>query len=112
MLSYGRILAAYVPEATPSVLVTGHVIHRPMPRFRESLGGVEMIFKIIEPFVNKIIRAIGKPPSEAGGEFLKAYLCPFYDDALYFHVHHNLPGEGVEGHLIGGVELIEPIIAE
>ena len=112
MLSYGRVLAAYVPEATPSVLVTGHVIHWPMPRFRESLGGIEMVLKIIEPFINEIVGAIGKPPSEAGGELLKAYLGPFYDDALHFHVHDDLPGEGVEGHLVGGVELIEPIIAE
>jgi len=83
-----------------------------VPSFRESLGGVEMVFKIIEPFINKIVGAIGNPPSEAGGELLKAYLCPFYDNALHFHIHHNLPGEGVEGHLVGGIELVEPIIAE
>src|SRR6266478_4568229 len=112
MLSYGRVLAAHISEAAPSVLVTGHVIHRPMPRFRESLGGVQVILKIIEPFINKIVGAIGKPPGEAGGELLKAYLGLFDHDPLHFHIHHNLPGKGVEGHLVGGVELIEPIIAE
>src|SRR5882672_7315281 len=112
MLSHRRVLGAHIAEATPSVFVTGHIIHRPMPRFRESLGGIEMVLKIIEPFINKVVGAIGKPPGEAGGELLKAYLSPFYDDALHFHIHHNLPGEGVEGHLVGGVELVEPIVAE
>src|SRR5882672_11413816 len=112
MLSHRRVLGAHIAEATPSVFVTGHIIHRPMPRFRESLGGIEMVLKIIEPFINKVVGAIGKPPSEAGGELLKAYLGPFYDDALHFHIHHNLPGKGVEGHLIGGVELVEPIVPE
>src|SRR6266478_8207888 len=112
MLSHRGILRTHIAEATSPILITRHVIHRPMPSFRESLGGVEMVFKIIEPFINKIVGAIGKPPSEAGGELLKAYLGPFYDDALHFHIHHNLPGEGIEGHLIGGVELVEPIIAE
>src|SRR6266481_9091857 len=112
MLSDGRVLRTDVPKPAPSVLVTGHVIHRPMLRFRESLSGVEMVFKVVEPFINKIVGAVGKPPSEAGGELLKAYLGPFYDDPLHFHIHHNLPGEGIEGHLVGGVELVEPIVTE
>src|SRR6266436_9960960 len=112
MLSYGGVLAAYVPKATASILVTGHIVHGPMPCFRESLGGIQVVFKIIEPLVNEVIGAIGKPSGEAGGELLKAYLSPFYDDALHFHIHDDLPGKGVEGHLIGGVELVEPIIAE
>src|SRR6267154_4296329 len=112
MFANGRVLRTDVPEPAPSVLVTRHVIHRPMPRFRKSLGGIEMVFKIIEPLVNEVIGAIGKPPRKAGGELLKAYLGPFYDDALHFHVHDDLPGEGIEGHLVGGVELAEPVVAE
>src|SRR6266478_8897278 len=112
MFTNGRVLRTHIAEAAPTVLVTRHVIHRPMPRFRESLSRVQVVLKIIKPFINKIVGAIGKPPSEAGGELLKAYLGPFYDDALHFHIHHNLPSEGIEGHLIGGVELVEPIIAE
>src|SRR5882724_1387085 len=112
MLSHRRVLRTHITEPTPSELVTGHIIHRPMPRFRESLSGVQVVLKIIEPFVDEIVGAIGKSPSEAGGELLKAYLCPFYDNALHFHIHHNLPGEGIEGHLVRGVELIEPIITE
>src|SRR6267154_1202482 len=112
MFTHGRVLAAYVPEPAPTVFVAGHIVHRPMLCFRESLCGVLVVFKIIEPFINKIVRAIGKPPSEAGGELLNAYLSPFYDDALHFHVHDNLPGEGIEGHLVGGVELAEPVVAE
>src|SRR6266436_8472599 len=112
MLSDGRVLRTDIPKPAPTVLVTRHVIHRPMPRFRESLSRVQVVLKIIKPFINKIVGAIGKPPSEAGGELLKAYLGPFYDDALHFHIHHNLPGEGIEGHLVGGVELVEPIVTE
>src|SRR5882724_88821 len=112
MLSDGRVLRTHIAEAAPSVFVTGHIIHRPMPRFRESLSRVQVVLKIIKPFINKIVGAIGKPPSEASGELLKAYLSPFYDNAFHFHIHHNLPGEGIEGHLVGGVELVEPIIAE
>jgi len=57
----------------------------------------------LEPFVDEIIRAIGKPLAKRVVNCSRPNLCPFYDDALHFHIHHNLPGEGVEGHLVGGL---------
>src|SRR5712664_1659704 len=112
MLSHGRVLGTHIAEAAPSVLVTRHVIHRPMPRFRESLSGIEMVLKVVEPLIDEIVGAVGKPPSELRGELLQPNLSPFYNNPFDLHIHHNLPSEGVEGHLVIWSELVEPIIAE
>src|SRR5216684_893789 len=110
MFSHGRVLRADIAKAAPPIHSTRLVILRPMIGVRERLSRVEPIFQIYKPFVDEVVRAIREPPSEAGGEFLKANLSPFNHNPLHLHIHHYLPGEGVEGHLVVGGEAFEPVI--
>ena len=94
-------LGANSAELTTAELVAGGVVHRPISAGGVFLGALEMQAKIVHPFVELVWGTEGEARDKP--MFLvEEDLGGANDDALDRGVEDNLPGDGIEGHLVVG----------
>src|SRR5215469_5966873 len=102
-------LLAYISELAPAVLVTGCVVLRPIPLQGELLRLPEIVGEVVEPFLDPFLVAEGEAPCRSAEVFRD--LDGVDDDALDCGRGNDLGSQGVEGHLVVRVELIEVELA-
>ena len=108
-LADGWGLGANSAELTTAELVAGGVVHRPISAGGVFLGALEMQAKIVHPFVELVWGTEGEARDKA--MFLvEEDLGGTDDDTFDRGVEDNLPGDGIEGHLVVGFVLVEVVL--
>ena len=102
-------LGTNLPKSAAAELVASGVVHGPVTIGGVPLGDLEPVGKVDEPFFELVVVAKGKSPNELVVGFGEEILNGVDHNAADWHSEDDAAGEGIEGHLVVGVVLVEVI---
>ena len=102
-------LRANSAELATSKFITTCVVHRPISAGGIFFGALEMQAKVVHPFVELVWGTEGEARDKPM-LLVKEDLGGTDDDAFDWGVKDNLPGDGIEGHLVVRFVLVEVVL--